>query len=456
MKKVGENSIYSSFRDPSGYIYIEDGVVYRKIFPCYFKQFDYLISSGLYDVLTNKGYLISHEEIQRTHDFVVLKVNKIPYVSYPYEWCFDELKDAALLTLNILKICLEYNMILKDASGYNVQFFNGRPIFIDTLSFEFYEDGSLWGGYGQFCRHFIAPLLLMSYVDIRSNIILRDFIDGIPLDFCDHLLKGRGGMTSRMHIHWHSKSISKYNDNERNNINKMSKKALINMIDMMIRQINRLSLKKENTEWNYYYSNTNYDEVSSSYKERYINEYFENISISDNDIIFDIGANDGKYSKLASHFGGKVISFDVDHNCVNRNYLTIKNDNIDNNILPLIMDFTNPSPSIGFACNERDSFNIRGNAKCVMALAVIHHICISNNVPFDMLAGWFNRLGEYLVIEFVPKNDSKVIKLLNTRNDIFDWYTIDNFENIFSKYYNILNKNKIKHSKRVIYLMRRK
>ena len=133
---------YASFRDPSGYVYQEDGDIYRKIYPSYFKQYDYFMSSGLYDELVDQCFLIPHEEIQRTHDFIVLKVSKIPFISYPYEWCFDQLKDAALLTLKIQRICLKYQMVLKDASAYNVQFYRGRAIFIDTMSFDFYEEDS--------------------------------------------------------------------------------------------------------------------------------------------------------------------------------------------------------------------------------------------------------------------------------------------------------------------------
>ena len=453
MKKKRNNS-YSSFRDPSGYVYVKNNNVYRKIFPCYFKQYDYFMNSGLYEELVKNNFLIEHEEIKRTHDFFVLKPKKIAFISYPYEWCFDELKDAALLTLNILKISLKYNMILKDASAYNVQFLGCMPVFIDTLSFDFYEEGSAWLGYGQFCRHFMAPLLLMSYVDMRSNLLLKDFIDGIPLDFCNHLLKGRGGMPARMHIKWHSKSISKYDDVISKKENKMSKQSLMNMIDMMIRQIRRLSLKKELTEWDCYYDNTNYDDVSTNSKINYVKKYLEEIPL-DNKAIFDIGANDGKYSMLAIEKSEMVVSFDNDYNCVNRNYCVNKSKR-ETHLLPLVLDFSNPSSGIGFAGLERDSLMDRSNVSCVMALAVIHHVCISNNVSFDMLAGWLSSLGKYLIIEFVPKDDSKVMKLLSTRKDIFDWYHIDEFEEVFSDYYEILKKNKIKNSKRVLYLMRRK
>ena len=160
-----KNKELSSFRDPSGYIYYENNKVMRKVNKIYFKEYDHLMNSGLYDELIKKGLLIEHKEIKRTSDEIILEVNKIPYISYPYEWTFEELKEASLVTLEINKIAMNYGMILKDASNYNIQFIGCKAVFIDTLSFMFYEENSPWGAYGQFSRHFIAPLVLMKNVE---------------------------------------------------------------------------------------------------------------------------------------------------------------------------------------------------------------------------------------------------------------------------------------------------
>lgn len=447
------NKEFASFRDPAGFIYYENGAVYRKINPCYFLQYDHFMNSGLYQNLVSLGYITSHKEIKRNKDEIILEVEKIPFISYPYEWCFEELKDAALLTLNICKIALEYGMILKDASSYNVQILNGKAIFIDTLSFDFYKDGEAFLGYGQFCRHFIGPLLLMKYVDERLNCLLKNYIDGIPVDVSTHILNGRGGFMARQHIKWHSNSISKNNEKVLKKSYLISKKSLINMFDMMIRQINKLNRKSSSTEWGDYYNHTNYTTTADKSKINIIEKYLNIIGVNDKDVIFDLGSNDGKYSRLASKLGGYTISFDIDVNAVNNNYRMIKK-NKDNNILPLCLDCTNPSPDIGFALKERDSINKRGNRKCVMALAFIHHLAISNNVSFDMIADWFSKLGEYLIIEFIPKNDTQIVKLLQTRKDIFEWYNNNNFEEVFSKYFNIIEKKKIIDSKRYLYLMK--
>ncbi len=451
VKKI--NKEYSSFRDPSGYIYYDNGKIYRRINKCYFKEYDYFVSSGLYDELVSNNYIIKHREVYRCNDYITLEVDKVPFISYPYEWCFLELKDASLLTLKIQKIALKYNMTLKDASGYNIQFINGNPIFIDTLSFAFYEEGTPWGAYGQFCRHFMGPLLLMRYVNESLNTLLKSYIDGVPLDIVRDILKGRGGFTAYIHIIMHSKSISKNNNNINVKKYNVSKNSINNIILMLERQVIKLNRKNFLTEWDNYYDNTNYSDSADKYKQGMVSNYLKIIDMDKDSIIWDLGANDGKYSRIASKYSDNVISFDIDINAVNRNYLMVK-ENSEKSILPLILDLTNPSPSIGFGNLERKSISARGNAKCIMVLALIHHICISNNVPFNKASKWFSKLGEYLIIEFVDKSDSQVVRLLSTRNDIFRNYDINFFEKEFSKYFEIIKKNKIKDSNRVLYLMR--
>ena len=203
------NKEHASFRDPSGYVYYENDNVYRKIDKSYFEQYNYLMTSGLYNELVDKNLLIKHKEVEVTDEYIIITPEKVPFISYPYEWCYEEIKDAALITLKIQEIALKYNMTLKDASAYNVQFYKGKAIFIDTLSFDFYKEGEPWGAYGQFCRHFMSPLLLMANVDENLNCLLKNYIDGIPVELANNILKGRGGLTAWQHIKLHSKSINK-------------------------------------------------------------------------------------------------------------------------------------------------------------------------------------------------------------------------------------------------------
>ncbi|RYG15600.1 SAM-dependent methyltransferase, partial [bacterium] len=190
----------ASFRDPSGFIYVQDGTIYRKINPSYEADYRKLIESGLHAELVETGLLIATEEVEPT----ILRPERIPTISYPYEWSFGQLKDAALLTLETMRRAIEKGMVLKDASAYNVQFLRGKPILIDTLSFENYREGEPWIAYRQFCAHFLAPLALMANVDIRLGSLLRDNIDGIPLDLAAKLLpfstKLKPGLLAHIHV----------------------------------------------------------------------------------------------------------------------------------------------------------------------------------------------------------------------------------------------------------------
>src|SRR6056300_868464 len=185
------NKLNASFRDPAGFIFRdENGTILRQVNQDGKSDYDTLMDSGLYEVLSNKGFLISHEEVENKNSeaYKTIKPDLLPFISYPYEWTFSQLKDAALLTLYTQKAAIAKDVCLKDASAYNVQFVNGKPVFIDTLSFEKYVEGEPWVAYKQFCQHFLAPLALAAYKDVRCLQLLKNYIDGIPLDLASSLL----------------------------------------------------------------------------------------------------------------------------------------------------------------------------------------------------------------------------------------------------------------------------
>ena len=449
---------FSSFRDPSGAVFRREGVLYRQINECYRAQYDALMKGGLYDALTKYGSLITHEETEQpplTEDaFCVIRPERVPMISYPYEWSFSMLKDAALTTLRVHREALDHGMILKDASAYNIQFLRGQAILIDTLSFDFTPEGKPWIAYGQFCRHFIAPLALMTYRDIRLNALLKNWIDGIPIDLAAELLGDRGGLFCKQHIHWHARAVRRHDeDGKRTKTRelKLPLNAQIAMIDSMIRGIERMTPPKQQTEWGEYYQNTNYTPAAADAKQTLVREYLAQISPA---TVWDIGANDGRFSRLALEFGANVVALDIDPLAVERGYLWVKREH--KPLLPLLCDLTNPSPAIGFANRERGTLFSRQKPDCVLALALIHHLAISNNLPLPMIAGWLAELTQTLVIEFVPKSDSQVQVLLATRDDIFPDYTEVGFEAAFSTYFEIARKDRVADSERVMYLFSRK
>lgn len=447
----------SSFRDPSGFVYKENGTLLRRINECYQSNYELLMQSGLYAELTDKELLITHEETVNDEGYKTIKPQLIPYISYPYEWAFEQYRDAALLTLNIAKVSLEYNMCLKDATAYNIQFLGYKPIFIDTLSFEKYEEDKPWVAYGQFCRHFLAPLALMAYTDIRLSGLMRDYIDGVPLDLAVKLLPKSTcfKMGLYLHLHMHAKQQNRYADSDGKIPRdlKVSKASVLAIIENLILTVSKLKAKHIQTQWADYYKNMlNYSEEAFSEKHTIVKSFLNKCKARK---ICDMGANEGEFSVLAQVEGEYVIAYDIDPIAVNNHYLNIRQVK-NTKVVPLIIDLTNPSPNIGWANNERNTIDKRSNWDCVMALALIHHLAISNNLPLDMIAQYFSTLAKNLIIEFVPKTDSQVEKLLRTRKDIFNNYSIEGFEQAFELYYDIIEKQLICGSERIMYLFKRK
>ena len=447
---------YSSFRDPSGVVFEEDGVIYRQINTVYKAHYEHLMNSGLYDSLVKSKLLVRHTEVDREgiggDKYLIITPEKIPFISYPYEWSFDGYRDAALTVLKIQEIALKYGMTLKDASAYNIQFVNGSPALIDTLSFETYREDRPWVAYGQFCRHFLAPLLLMSRVDVRLGKLMQNFIDGVPLDMATKILQRRGGFSAWLHIRLHSRSIAKYEQRNTGNVKvlKMSKSRQIAMVQSLARIIKKMKMKNTQSEWGDYYSCNNYNESSLNNKDRLVKQYFDRIGQVS--LTWDFGANDGRFSRIALQNSECVVAFDIDPVAVNRNYGSIKNSK--ENMLPLLLDLTNPSPSIGFANRERKSIEQRLKPEVIMMLAIIHHLAISNNITFEMIAEWLASMCKYLIVEFVMKEDSQVEWMLSTKEDIFVNYNIEKFETEFQRYFEIYEKNKIASSDRVLYLLK--
>ena len=449
-------SLGSSFRDPSGFLFRKDGVLYRQVNQVYKEDYHQLMDSGLYKNLVGAGLLIAHQEAPRDlalndSAYKVIHPEPVTFISYPYEWCFSQLQDAAITTLKIQKRALEFGMILKDSSAYNIQFQNGRTIMIDTLSFETYHEGSPWDAYRQFCQHFLAPLSLMSYRDIRLGQLLRVYIDGIPLDLASRLLPARSRLSVSllMHIHLHTASQAHFAGKQVKTKREVSKRGLLGLIDSLESSIRRLRWSPKGTEWGSYYDAHNYTQVALRHKQQTIAHFLVEAKPA---IVWDLGANVGIFSRLASEMGISTIAFDIDPGAVELNYQECISKG-EKKLLPLLLDLTNPSPNIGWHNEERIGLIERGPADAVLALALIHHLAISNNVPLDRLAGFFHQLCKWLIIEFIPKSDSQVQRLLSTRKDIFVNYNLDYFEYAFEKYFTIRTKQAIQDSVRCLYLM---
>lgn len=447
----------SSYRDPSGFLFYKNGVLYRQVNKVFADDFEMFMRNGLHDHLIKKNLLIADEIINEnlTGDddwLLTLKPEVIPFISFPYEWCFDMLKDAALLTLQAAKEAMNFGMMLKDASAYNVQWHNGRMTFIDTLSFERYEEQSPWIAYRQFCEHFFAPLALMHYLKEPLQNLLIAYPDGIPLSVAKKILpfKSKLNLHTSLHIHLQASVTNRSRNNAQEK--PFSKQKMNNLLRSLEEGVRSFSLSQPSGVWSNYYEEANQREDYVKNKKQIVSDWLNQLNLNS---VFDAGANEGEFSELASEKAQQVISADFDHYSINNLYKKIKGKN-NSKIHPLIIDLANPSPAIGVNNEERSSFLNRTTVDLVLALALIHHLSIGKNIPFELLAKMFSEVGEYLIIEFVPKDDEKIQLMLKQKKDVYHWYNEENFKIAFSKYFTIVENCKVGNTNRNLYLMKKR
>ena len=448
----------SSFRDPSGFLFLRDGILYRQVNRSYQRHYDLLQESGLYKELVSRGLLIPHEEVLLGSDsqvaYKTLKPEVVPFVSYPYEWSFSQLQDAALATLQVQKLALRFGMSLKDASAYNIQFRSGRPVLVDTLSFEPYAEGAPWVAYRQFCQHFLGPLALMSRVDVRLGQLLRVNIDGVPLDVASRLLSWRKYFSFSLFIHLHIHALAQRRFSARElptGSRRVSRSGFLGLIDNLETAVRKLTWQPQQTDWATYYSNTDYQSSAFQEKTLIVTRWLDKMAPAAQSV-WDLGANTGHFSRLASQRGILTVSMDADPSCVEINYKECRRHD-ETMLLPLLLDLTNPSAPLGWQNQERTSLLDRGPADLALALAIVHHLAISNNVPLSRIAEFFSRCCQRLVIEFVPKSDSQVQKMLRTREDIFHEYNERTFEHEFARFFTFRDSIRIPGSQRTLYWM---
>jgi hypothetical protein len=448
-----------SFRDPAGFVFKTDGGVCRQVNVGYGADYDHLIRSGLYDALVHRQLLIPHTEVyaperQASGAYKILRPEQIRFVSYPYEWCFGQLKAAALATLAIQRTAIEHGMSLKDGSAYNIQFRGCEPVHIDTLSFERHSDGQPWTGYRQFCQHFLAPLALMSLVDTRLGLLARDHIDGVPLDLASRLLPRWTWLrpSSLLHVHVHALAQKRFSASTRPTNRSLGRRSLLGLVDNLQSAIDRLTCDVGDTVWADYDDRTNYSSEARAHKERLVGEF---LAATYPKLVWDLGANGGRFSRMAAALFAHAVSFDADYGATENNYRACRTTG-HTRVLPLVIDLVNPSPALGWAHKERLAWTERGPADVVLALALIHHLAIGNNLPLSHVANLLRGLGRHVIAEFVPKNDSQVQRLLASREDVFPDYSREAFERTFDQYFRIECAMPIRDSQRVMYLMERR
>ena len=444
----------SSFRDPAGYMFRQDQLIYRLITQAGQPAYDGLMNSGLYATLNAKKHLLPHAEMPASFTgpgaYKIILPEQLPFISYPWEWSFSQLQDAALLTLEIAKTALEHGMSLKDATPYNIQWLRGSLIFIDTLSFEPYSEGQPWIAYRQFCESFLSPLLLMHYRKHSLHSLQLAWPDGIPLQITRSLLpwKSRFSVLTWMHIHLHGKYAAKTDAaKEKKTVLPLAKfRQLLSSLEMLIRS---LKLEEKGTTWGDYYAEAATRNDYLGQKEKIIRDWTE--AMTDIKKVVDVGANNGSFSLPLAEKGFFTVAADGDPVAINKLYKKIKTGHL-KNMIPMIIDFMNPSPAMGLGNQERTSFLERiGKDNLGLCLAFIHHLCLGKNIPLPRVAELFAASCRQLIIEFVPKTDEKAELILKGKKDIYPDYHQDGFEQAFSQYFIIEKKAIVPGSSRVLY-----
>ena len=451
-----------SFRDPDGFVVWDSDRVFRVVLPRAVERWRQFVGSGLMAELRSAGLLVPTEEVPArmlaAEHFVppgsiVLEHERIPFVSYPYEWTFDMLRDAALLHLEIVERSLRHNWIPKDATGYNVQFRGVTPLFIDVLSFVPVQAGEPWIGYNQFCRTMLYPLMLEAYKGVPFQPWLRSELEGIDPVVFGRMFRGldrfRPGVMS--HVTAQAYLQEKFASVDYSVRRKIKSAGMTpDMIARNVRKLRKLLLSLRptptSTAWSSY-SRSHYREDALVRKEAFVSESAAGRRF---DLVWVLGCNDGHFCPIIAPAARALVAMDSDASCINRLYCSLREEQR-TNILPLLMNVANPSPSQGWASGERASLVERGKPDLTLALALVHHLVISANVPLAAFLEWLARVTRELVIEFVSKEDAMVRRLLLNKDDTYSDYYREAFERYLQTYFRILAREELPGGTRFLY-----
>lgn len=461
-----------SFRDPTSRVYESrlDSVtrVFRGMDLATKESYDRLTEQRFFQKLIKNGEVIngslSDADDSVAHSIMadgwagVVEHELISFTTYPYEWSFSMLKDAALLQLRIVERCLEHGWTLKDATPYNVQWRGSRPVFIDIGSFEPWIEGEPWVGYRQFCSTFLTPLLMRAHLKIDYLPLIRSSLDGIPpteaVKYFQGLKRLRKGVLS--HIVFPARIENMIANRERDDApaerragNKQSKAMVLGLVQSLARLVRKLDIDISHSDWSRYDKTHTYNDADFEEKKAFVEKHAASKFRNE---IWDIGCNTGTFSRLCSDHCNQVIAIDGDHNAVEQLYLQQKGDT-DSNILSLVMNLANISPAQGWAGQERLSLAQRGKPDLILCLALIHHVRLTSNIPNAMFLDWLRGYNAEIILEFVDRSDEMVIKLLTNKKEQYEDYNLEQFVSEVEQHFDIRDRRKLKGGKREVFYL---
>ncbi len=454
-----------SFRDRSGRILYSSDSVLRVLSEEALSTWEALSKTTFFRQQCDQGSIVQTERLDdearaklpvKNEWPAVLRHERIPFISYPYEWSFSMLKDAALLQLNLLLSSLKERFTLKDATPYNVQWKGTQPVFIDVLSFKPLEQGEPWTGYRQFCQMHLYPLFLTAYKEIPYQQWMRGSIDGIPVEHFARIMTVRDLFRRGVFIHAYlqNKLQSKFANSQsdvRSGLKSIGfNEELIRRNVLGLRKtIETLQWKRNRSEWSEYVSDNLYSAEDQKKKTEFVQFAVQSRSW---DLVWDLGCNTGVFSRIAAQNSDYVVAMDGDHFAVERLYRDLRKERA-NNILPLVMNLADSSQGLGWRGQERKSLVERGKPDLVLCLALIHHMVISTNIPLAEFVNWLADLGGAVVIEFPSKEDPMVKRLLRNKDDQYSEYSIGSFEHSVSHAFQIKKREELSTRTRVLYFL---
>ena len=459
-----------SFRDRDSRVVVSDDAIYRALSPEGAEDWEAFSASPLLEQLTAAGKVIGTREVDpsvlgESQDLLptgitkVLEHDRVPFVSYPYEWTFSMLQDAAKLQLELGAAAIDSGLDLKDATPYNVQFIGSQPTFIDIGSFEKITEGEPWIAYRQFCMLYLYPLLFQAHKDIPFHPWMRGSIDGIqPIDAIKVFsLRDRLRRGVFLHTSLHARLDRRANKSgpgsaEENKTNRQVKPGQIKaQLESMNRLVSKLKWKAGETSWSGYRQSNTYSDEDDRRKQAFVGEVAAQLKPG---LTWDMGCNDGAYSRIAAESSERVVAFDFDHATVEALYRSLREEG-NTKILPLVSNLADPSPALGWRGLERKTLADRGAPDLMLALALIHHVSISANIPIADFLQWARDLETTLLVEFPKRTDPMVRALLaNKHEGANPDYEEGNFERELEKRFEVERREELPSGDRILYLAR--